>query len=119
MSRGKTSELANSASTACADLPSIITSERFRALGGVLYGLFLFMLAPRRQRAGGQDLLQGNAAACDPSSLLGRLGASGRVVRAADGPGLENQWAAMSRGFESHTLRNAKGGPRRGPPYAL
>ena len=29
----------------------------------------------------------------------------GRVVRAADGPGLENQWAAMSRGFESHTLR--------------
>ena len=30
---------------------------------------------------------------------------AGRVVRAADGPGLENQWAAMSRGFESHTLR--------------
>src|SRR5690606_37514580 len=29
----------------------------------------------------------------------------GRVVRAADGAGLENQWAAMSRGFESHTLR--------------
>lgn len=30
----------------------------------------------------------------------------GRVVRAADGPGLENQWAEMSRGFESHTLRS-------------
>ncbi len=46
---------------------------------------------------------------------LGRLGASGRVVRAADGPGLENQWAAMSRGFESHTLRNDESGPRQGP----
>ena len=61
----------------------------------------------------------GHAAACDPTLALGRLGASGRVVRAADGPGLENQWAAMSRGFESHTLRNEEGGPRRGPPSSL
>ena len=28
-----------------------------------------------------------------------------RAVRAADGAGLENQWAAMPRGFESHALR--------------
>ena len=29
-----------------------------------------------------------------------------RSVRAADGAGLENQWTAMSRGFESHGLRH-------------
>ena len=30
---------------------------------------------------------------------------SWRAVRAADGAGLENQWAEMPRGFESHALR--------------
>ena len=29
-----------------------------------------------------------------------------RSVRAAEGAGLENQWAEMSRGFESHGLRH-------------
>lgn len=33
---------------------------------------------------------------------------AGRAVRAADGAGLENQWAEMSRGFESHALRHRK-----------
>ena len=32
-----------------------------------------------------------------------------RSVRAADGAGLENQWAEMSRGFESHGLRQKVG----------
>ena len=32
-----------------------------------------------------------------------------RSVRAADGAGLENQWTAMSRGFESHGLRQIPG----------
>jgi hypothetical protein len=31
--------------------------------------------------------------------------ASGRAVRVADGASLENWWAEMSRGFESHALR--------------
>jgi hypothetical protein len=31
-----------------------------------------------------------------------------RSVRAADGAGLENQWTAMSHGFESHGLRQPK-----------
>ncbi|MCU1437343.1 MAG: hypothetical protein JWP66_430 [Naasia sp.] len=30
-----------------------------------------------------------------------------RAVRAADGAGLENQWAEMPRGFESHALRSS------------
>ena len=33
-------------------------------------------------------------------------GWSWRAVRAADGASLENWWAEMSRGFESHALRS-------------
>src|SRR5215207_7717442 len=43
--------------------------------------------------------------ACTRARSRRGLARAGRAVRAADGAGLENQWAAMPRGFESHALR--------------
>ena len=57
---------------------------------------------PRRRWKNGETVLSARLDACSTDVSAASVG---RVVRAADGPGLENQWAAMSRGFESHTLR--------------
>ena len=65
-----------------------------------------------RGRRGERSRTRISRVECRAHRLHSAFGQPGRAVRAADGASLENWWAAMSRGFESHALRSTR------PAYA-